>query len=171
MAKSKDQKSQLLEKYKAVLVENTGYIMVDSDKLDSKTLSELKKQLKEVGASFSVVKNTVFKIALQETNQPIETQDFEGSTAVIAFNEDPAGAAKLVKKIQKDRELLSPRYGIVEGKYINNSKIMELADIPSKEVLIAKLLGSMNAPLSGFMNAVTGNVKGFTRILQTLSEK
>ncbi len=171
MAKSKEQKTELLEQYKKVLKEKPGYIIVNSDKLDSTTLFSLKKELKEIGSNFSVVKNTIFKIALQEAKQPLETQDFTGSSAIISFDEDPTAVAKLLKQVQKDLELLQARYGVIGNEYIDNEKIMELAEIPPKEVLYAKLLGSLNAPLSGIMNTLTGNVKGFIRVTQALSEK
>ncbi len=171
MAKSKAKKIELLEQYKNVLTEKSGYIIVDSDRLDSATLFDLKKKLKEIGSNFSVLKNTVFKIALQETKQPLETQSFTGASAIITFDEDPTGTAKFLKEVQKEMEVLQARYGVIENEYIDSNRIMELADIPSREVLYAKLLGSLNAPLSGLMNTLTGNVKSFIRVTQSLSEK
>ncbi len=171
MAKSKDQKTELLEQYKSILKDKPGYIVVNSDNLDSTTLFKFKKELKEAGSNFSVVKNTLFKIALQETKQPLETQDFAGASAIISFDEDPTVVAKILKEVQKEMEVLEARYGVIDNEYIGESKIMELAEIPPKEVLYAKLLGSLNAPLSGLMNTLTGNVKGFIRVTQSLSEK
>jgi large subunit ribosomal protein L10 len=171
MAKSKAQKTELLEEYKKILNEKSGYLVVNSDKLDSPTLFSLKKQLKEIGSNFSVLKNTIFKIALQEAKQPLETQDFTGASAIITFEEDPTGTAKFLKEVQKEMEVLEARYGVIENEYIDSNRIMELADIPPREILYAKLLGSLNAPLSGMMNTLTGNVKGFIRVTQSLSEK
>jgi len=171
MAKSKAQKTELLEEYKKILKEKSGYIIVNSDKLDSTTLFSLKKQLKEIGSNFSVLKNTIFKIALQEAKQPLQTQDFTGASAIITFEEDPTGTAKFLKEVQKEMEVLEARYGVIENEYIDSNKIMELADIPSREVLYSKLLSSLNAPLSGMMNTLTGNVKSFLRVTQSLSEK
>jgi large subunit ribosomal protein L10 len=171
MAKSRAKKEELLKEYKDTLTNNAGYIIVRSDNIDTATLSELKQQLKEIDANFTVIKNTVFKIALEEVKQPLETKDFTGASAIITFNEDPTAPAKLIKKIQTEMELLDPRFGVVDSNYISGGKIMELADIPSRPELYAKLLGSLNAPLGGFMNAVTGNVRGFTQAIHSLSEK
>lgn len=60
---------------------------------------------------------------------------------------------------------------MVEGSFVDKDAVMNLAEIPSKPELLAKLLGSFNAPLSGLMNAVTGNVRGFAQVLHGLSEK
>ena len=76
-----------------------------------------------------------------------------------------------LKKIQKEAELLNPRSGVYEGEFLTAERVMQLADIPSKEVLLSRLVGTMNAPLTGFMNAVTGNVRGFTMVLKGISEK
>lgn len=171
MAKTKKQKTKLLDEYKKVLTEKSGYIIVDSDRLDSSTLFTLRRQLKDIGANFSVLKNTIFKIALEETEQPLEAKDFDGASAIITFDEDPTEPAKFLKEAQKEMEILDARYGVIEKRYIDGAKVMELAEIPSKEVLYAKLLGSLNSPLSGLMNSLTGNVKGFIRVTQSLSEK
>ena len=171
MAKSREIKTELLKRYKDILESKKGYILVNSENIDTATVTDLKRALKEVGADYSVLKNTVFKIALQDTKQPIETQGFEGSTAIIYFDEEPTEAAKLVKNIQKEHELLEARSGIFNGEFLSAEEIMKLADIPSREVLLSQLVGSMNAPLTGFMNAVTGNLKGLTVVLKGISEK
>lgn len=171
MAKSKDQKTALLEQYKSLITDNKGYIAVDTEGVDTISVTELKKQLKEIGSNVTVVKNNIFKIALDETNSPVETKDFDYQTAVITYDNDPTVVAKMIKEIQKKTEKFNARFGMVEGAYVSSERVMGLADIPSREELLAKLLGSMVAPVSGVMNAVTGNVRGFAQVLSQLSEK
>jgi large subunit ribosomal protein L10 len=168
---SHNKKTELLEKYKEILKNHEGYFLVDSDSIDTATTTQLKKDLKEAGANMTVVKNTIFKIALQDTEQPVEIQNFDGATAVIYFEEDPTAPAKLVKKMQKDTEKFDARGGVYEGKFLSESKVMQLADIPSREQLLGMLVGTMSAPLTGFMNAVTGNVKSLTVALRGITEK
>jgi len=171
MSKSRTQKEELLKKYKDLIENKSGYLLVNSDKIDTATVTKLKIELKDVGANFTVLKNSIFKVALQDTKQPLQTQDFDGPTALITFEQDPTAPAKLVKKIQKEAELLDPRSGVYEGEFLTAQRVMQLADIPSKEVLLSRLVGTMNAPLTGFMNAITGNVRGFTMVLKGISEK
>lgn len=171
MSKNRTQKEELLKKYKDLIESKSGYLLVNSDKLDTPTVTGLKIQLKDVDANFTVLKNSIFKVALQETEQPLQTQEFDGPTALITFENDPTTPAKLVKKIQKETELLEPRSGVYEGEFLSAERVMQLAEIPSKEVLLSRLVGSMNAPLTGFMNAVTGNVRGLTVVLKGISEK
>jgi large subunit ribosomal protein L10 len=171
MAISRDKKTELLEEYKKILTDHEGYFLVNSDSIDTATITELKKELKDNNANFKVLKNTIFKIALQDTKQPVEIQDFEGATAVIYFSDDPTTPAKLVKDVQKETEQLGARGGVYEGQFLSEQKVMQLAEIPSREELLGMLVGSMSAPLTGFMNAVTGNVRGLTVALKGISEK
>jgi large subunit ribosomal protein L10 len=175
MAKSKTQKSDLLGQYKDMITNKGGYILVDMSSLNSASITELKKKLKEIGSDYSVVKNTVFKIALQETEQPVQTQDFDGPTAVISYSEDPTAPAKLLKELRTSLKsevpLLQPRLGTLNGEYLDSAKVAQLENIPSREELIAKILGSLNAPLVGVMNTMSGNLKGFTMVIKRLSEK
>lgn len=171
MPKTRSQKTELLEKYKEILKNKSGYLLVNSDKIDTTTVTKLKVQLKDVDANFAVVKNSIFKVALQETEQPLQTQELDGPTALIYFEQDPTGPAKLLKQIQKENKLLDAKGGVFEGEFLSEERVMQLADIPSREVLLSQLLGSMSAPLTGFMNAITGNVRGLTMVLKGISEK
>jgi len=171
MAKTRLQKTELLDKYKEILKNKGGYFLVNSDKTDTSTVLDLKKKLKKIDADYTVVKNTLFKVALQDTKQPLETQDLDGPTAIIYFNEDPTAPAKLVREIQEEKEILNAKGGAYEGEFLTEKEILQLAKIPSREVLLAQLVGTINAPLTGFMNAVTGNVKGLTVVLKGISEK
>lgn len=171
MSKSRNQKEELLSKYKDLLETKSGYLIVNSDKLDTSTVTKLKIQLKDAGANYTVIKNSIFKVALQEAEQPLQAQEFDGPTAIITFEEDPTAPAKLVKQTQKETELMDPKGGVFEGEFLTAERVMQLAEIPSKEQLLGMLVGTMSAPLSGFMNAVTGNVKGFTVALSEMSQK
>jgi len=171
MPKTRLEKTELLEKYKEILKNKSGYLLVNSDKIDTMTVTKFKVQLKDVDANFAVVKNSIFKVALQDTDQPLQTQEIDGPTVLIYFDQDPTGPAKLLKKIQKENQLLDAKGGVFEGEFLSEERVMQLADIPSREILLSQLLGSMSAPLSGFMNAVTGNVRGLTMVLKGISEK
>lgn len=172
MAKSRAQKEALLQEYKELLSSKGGFLVVDTAGIDAATVTELKLELKDNGANLSVIKNNVFKIALEEADFPVESKDFDSQTAILSYDEDPTVVAKKLKEVQQDNEgLLDAKYAVIAGKYLSGEKVMELADIPSKEVLLAKMLGSLNAPLSGLASVLTGNVRGFVQATKQLSEK
>lgn len=170
MAKTRAQKEGLLEKYKSLLTENQGFIALDSKGVDNVVVTELKKQLKEIGSNLTVVKNNIFKIAAEETKQVTEASAFDGQTAIITYSDDPTVIAKMVKTVQDETELLEARYGIIDGEYIDSDRVMQLAEIPSREELIAKMLGSMTSPVTGFMSVATGNARGLVQVLKQISE-
>jgi len=176
MAKSRSVKEALLQEYKALLADSAGFIAVDGKSIDNVTVTDLKKKLKAGGNNITVVKNTIFKLALNEAKFPVEAAAFDGQTAIITYAEDPTVIAKAVKELQdegkeKELELLKARYGVIDGEFIDADRVMQLALIPSREELLAKLLGSISAPVKGFMNAISGNARGFVQVLKQMSEK
>ena len=171
MAKSRNAKSELLTKYNTLITEGSGFILVNLSGLDTSTITKLKMQLKEIGSNFTVVKNTILKIALTNNGTNVAIQDFDGSSALITVGEDPSVAAKLLKEVQTKTKMLDAKIGIFQGEVLTAERVTELAELPSREVLLSKLLGSLVAPLSGFMNATTGNARGFVMVLKGLSEK
>ena len=170
MAKTRSQKTELLEKYKDILKNKSGYLLVNSDKIDTATVTKLKVELKDLDANYAVVKNSIFKVALQEENQPLEAQNIDGPTAIIYFESDPTGPAKLVKETQKETELLDAKGGVFEGEFLSEERGMEIAEIRCQEGLRSMLVGSIAAPLSGFMHAGRGNGRGVTMCLSGNSE-
>ncbi len=118
MSKSRTQKEELLKKYKDLIESKSGYLLVNSDKIDTSTVTKLKIELKNADANITVIKNSIFKVALQDTKQPLQVQEFDGPTALITFDDDPTAPAKLVKKMQKDTELLESRSGVYEGEFL-----------------------------------------------------
>lgn len=171
MAKSRSQKEALLETYKNLLKDSSGFIAVNATGIEASRVVELKKTLKGLGSNITVIKNSLFKIAMDDENHPVEAKDFSNQTAVVSYTEDPTVVAKEIAKVQKDTEAFEAKFGMVDGSFLAGSKVMELATIPSREELLAKLLGTLNAPLSGFASVITGNVRGFVRVIQQVSEQ
>lgn len=167
MAKTREQKTELLEKYKSVLKDNPNYFLVNSDSVSSTEMTQLKKALKTSGADFMIVKNSLFRLAAQETNQPDKVQELADSTALIVCGEDPTEAAKALAEIQKEFDNLNTKFAILFGEAEDPEKVKALSEIPSREVLLSKLIGSMNSPLSGFVSVAQGNVR---ELLTALSE-
>jgi large subunit ribosomal protein L10 len=171
MPKTRSTKESLLQGYKDVLSNNGGFIAVNIDKVNNLTVTKLKRELGSIGSKVVVVKNTVFKIALQDANTPIETQNFDGQTAVITYKDDASVVAKALKSVRGDAKILSPRYAYVDKGYYSAEQATTLESLPSRNELLAMMLGSLNAPLTGFMNAVTGNARSFVRALSAVQAK
>lgn len=170
MAKTKEQKKSMMAQYKDALKDNPNYILVDTDKVGMTEITELKKALSESDGTFFVVKNTIFKIAAEEAGQPTKVQEISDATGIIICGEDPTAAAKALKDVQREHEVMETRFAVLFGDIAEASKVDDLAEIPPKEVLLGQLVGLMNGPLSGFAHAIQGNIRDFVYALSEIQK-
>ncbi len=139
--------AQLAEKMKAasagVLVEYKG-ITVEND-------TKLRRELRQAGVEYSVVKNTLVRRAANEIGFEELDSHLNGTTAMAISNGDPLAPAKILCNYAKSNESFKIKVGFIDGKVVSDSEVKQLAAIPSREILIAKMLGSLNAPISKFV--------------------
>ncbi len=126
----------------SVLVKYEG-ITVDED-------TKMRKALREAGVEYSVIKNTLIGKACDKVGFEALKPNLEGMNAIAISYDDPVAPAKILKEYAEKIETFEIRGGILEGAVVDAATVNELADIPPKEVLIAKLLGSMQSPLYKF---------------------
>ena len=149
--------SQNFENKKVVVEEIRGKfnaaksaILVNYRGLTVEDATELRAKFREAGVEYKVYKNNLTKLAIKDTSFEGLTADLKGPSAIAFGYEDPVNPAKIVKDFAKDHEMLELKAGVVEGEYYDNAKIIEIADIPSREVLLSRLVGSFQAPISNF---------------------
>lgn len=130
-----------LEKAQAVVLASYQGLTVEED-------TQLRKNLREAGVEYRVYKNTLVKIAAKELGIEGIDEYLEGPVSIAFGYEDATAPARILNDFAKDHKKLDLKAGVVEGKLFNEAEVKQLATIPSKEVLIAKLLGSIKAPLS-----------------------
>ena len=139
-----------LEKANSVVLSQYQGLTVEEDTV-------LRKNLREAGVEYKVYKNTLVILAAKELGLEGIVEYLEGPVAIAFGYEDVTVAARVLNDFAKDHKKLELKAGIVEGEIYDTDKIKQLATIPSKEVLIAKLLGSFKAPLSNLaylLNAI-----------------
>ena len=125
-------------------------VVVDYRGLTVEEVTELRDKFREVGVEYKVYKNNLMKLAIKGSDFEPLSGDLVGPNAVAFSYDDPVTPAKVIKDFAKDHENLELKAGVVQGLYCDIAKITEIADIPSREVLLAKLLGSFKAPISNF---------------------
>ena len=130
-----------LEKSQAVILASYQGLTVEEDTM-------LRKNLREAGVEYRVYKNTLVKLAADELGMTGLDEYLEGPVSIAFGYEDVTAPARVLNDFAKDHKKLELKAGIVDGEMFDKEKIVQLASIPSKEVLIAKLLGSIKAPLS-----------------------
>lgn len=114
----------------------------------------LRKELRENGVDYFVVKNTILKRAIEGTSVEEMSSVLEGTTAIAISNEDYTAAARILCKYAEGHENFKIKSGFLDGKVIDVATIDSLAKLPSKEVLLATVLGAFQAPIAAFARAV-----------------
>jgi large subunit ribosomal protein L10 len=147
-----------------------GMILTQYQGLNVIEISELRNKLRKNESEFVVVKNTLSELALKEAG--IESGDnFNGPIAVVFQNGDVIGSAKTVVDFSKAHDKLKVKAAYLDGKFVNADTVLQLSAIPSREVLIAKMLGSMNAPISGFVNVLAANIRELLYVLNAKAKQ
>ena len=137
-----------LQKSKAVILAKYQGLTVEED-------TTLRKNLREAGVEYKVYKNTLVILAAKELGLDGIVEYLEGPISVAFGYEDVTVGAKILNDFAKDHKSLELKAGIVEGEIFDEAKIKQLATIPSKEILIAKLLGSIKSPISSFARVLS----------------
>jgi large subunit ribosomal protein L10 len=156
----------LAEKFKAM----KGLILTEYHGLTVEEISELRSKLRSLGSEYTVVKNTLSEIALKEAG--IEAgANFSGPTALVIENGDIVSSAKAIFDFAKTHTELKVRAGFLEGRFVDAAVVEQLSALPLREVLLAKMLGSMNAPITGFVNVLVANIRGLVTVLSAISKR
>lgn len=122
-------------------------------------LTELRAKFRDAGVDYKVYKNNLVKLAIKDTPYEALDGDMTGPNGIAFGMEDATAPARIIKEFGKKHKNLEMRTGVVEGTYYDVNKIMEIADIPSKDVLIGKFMGSIKAPISNFAYLLTNIIK------------
>jgi len=150
MSKNLEIKKAQVEEIREKLEKAQAAVLVNYRGLNVAETTELRRKFREAGVEYKVYKNNLLKIAIKGTDfEPLEN-DLTGPNAIAFGYEDPVIPAKIIKEFAKEHKALELKAGVVEGEYCDLEKITAIADIPSKEVLIGKFLGSIKAPISNF---------------------
>lgn len=151
-------KTQLVAEIKDKLQSSAGVVLADYRGLTVADATKLRSQLREAGVEYHVFKNTLIRRAADEVG--IEGLDsyLAGPTAV-AFSEDPVASAKILSDFAKTTKTFTIKAGVLEGKVVDEAQVKALADLPSREVLLAQVLRGMQAPLAGMANVLQGPIR------------
>lgn len=172
MAKTKEQKKQTLTELEDNFAKSKAAVFVNFQGLNVKDTTTLRNLLRKENIKYEVAKKTLLKLAAGKTGQEgVDPKSFQGNIAVAFGFEDEITPAKILNQFRATHDALKIIGGTFEKKYIDATKVIELANIPSKTELLAKLVGSINSPVSGFVNVLAGNLRGLVQVLKSISEK
>lgn len=165
------QKRVVVDEISAKMKTAKAMVFADYRGLTVEQDTELRSALRKAGVEYKVVKNTLTRFAAKENGLDGLDGVLNGPTAMAVSDSDPVAPAKVLSEYAKKFDKLELKAGVVEGRIIDVNGIKTLAELPSREVLVARVLGGLNAPISGFVNVLNGNLRGLVVALNAIAEK
>ncbi len=172
MAKTKQIKASSLETLGSGLQSAKSVVFANFGGLKVKETEELRRKCREQNVKFVATKKTLLRKALQDAG--VATTDpkaFEGSVAVVFGLSDEVAPAQVIAEFAKTHDVLSIFGGILEGQFIDAAKVKALSSLPSKQQLLGQLVGTLQAPISGFVRVLGGNLSGLVTVLNGIKDK
>ena len=163
---NKQNKQQVVSEIKDKLQQAKAVFLADFRGMSVEQATNLRNELRKAEVEYKVVKNTLLELASRDTDKAGLSEHFAGPTAIAMTYTDPVAAAKVLSKFAKEQQqTFKLKAGVLSGKVISVPDIQALADLPSREVLLAKMLGSMNAPVTNFVGVLAAVPGSFVRVL------
>ncbi|MDO8684232.1 MAG: 50S ribosomal protein L10 [Armatimonadota bacterium] len=165
------EKVEIVGSLKELLADATTVILADHSGLSVKQFSNLRSRLRESDSQFRVVKNTLLKLAAADTPVKELVENLEGPTSVAVTREDPVATAKALADFTKEFKLLSIKSGLVEGRIVSAEQVHALAKIPPKPILLAQVVGGLQAPIAGLVGTLQSTLASLVMTLQAVADK
>lgn len=171
-----EKKPQLIAKEEAVLdlrkkmQDHTTMLLLDYKGINVADDTVFRRTFREAGVTYFVTRNTLIRRAAHDEGIDFLDEFLAGTTSV-SFGDDPVALAKLVTDFAKTHEAIKVKVGMIDGKMIPAKEMKNLAKLPSREVLLAQVVGGMQAPLTGFASALQGLLRNFVYCLDQVREQ
>jgi large subunit ribosomal protein L10 len=164
------EKEAKVNQIQAVLMDASSAVFLDYRGLNVEKITMLRRKLGEVSVDFYVIKNTLTKRAAAGTIYESLSDYLKGPTAAAISKGDPVAGFKVIDEFSREYPNLKFKIAMVGGQTINQEQMVRLADLPPREVLLGKLLGTMQAPVSGLVRLLAANISGLLNVLNGLKE-
>ncbi len=172
MPKSKQQKQETVASLTSGLKQAKAVVFANFQGLTVAQTEELRKHSHKENVDVLAAKKTLVKRALEEAGiGGVDPSTFQGGVATFLGKSDEISAAKVVNTFAKTHEAVKIFGGILEGKFIDALMVKSLAALPGRQELLSQMVGSMNAPIAGFVNVCAGTIRGLMNVLNAYKDK
>lgn len=168
---ARPEKVAMVDEIQERLTKVQGAVVTDYRGLNAGEMTALRKELKEAGIEFKVLKNTLTILAAEKAEMNDLIPLLTGPTAFAFGYDDPVAAAKIISEFAKKNKNLEIKGGILEGAVLDPAGVESLADLPSREVLLAMVMRAMQGPLSGMVNVLQGNIRNLVYALEAVRKQ
>lgn len=164
-------KQQVVSEIKDAIQNSKSVSIVEYRGLTVSEISDLRNKYRAEGVSYKVFKNTMVSIALQELGYEGFEEYLSGPNGFVFSNDDMVAGPRVSADFAKENEKLVIKAGLLDGKVLNPDEVKALAKLPSREVLVAQVLGTLNAPIAGLANVLQGTIRKAVYALNAVKEK
>ena len=168
---NRSEKAAIIEQVKARVETAQFAVVTDFKGMSVEELTRLRVKLREAGGEYHVVKNTLARLAFTGSMHDSMKELFKENSAVALGFEDPVAVAKALSEFAKTSKLFKIRHGSLQGKIMTAAQVEDLAKLPSREVLLGQVLGTMNAVPTNFVSLLANMVRPLLYALKAIEEK
>lgn len=168
---ARPEKVAVVQEIQERLSKAQGAILTDYRGLTAGDMTVLRKQLRDAGVEYKVLKNTLAILAAEELGMQDLVPLLNGPTAFAFGYDDPVAPAKILSEFAKKSKNLEIKGGILEGKVLDPEGVKNLADLPSREVLLSMVLRGMQAPIAGMVNVLQGNIRNLVYAVEAVRKQ
>ena len=165
---TKKQKEEVIKDLADKIKRQKSLVFTDIGGVNVAQVQDLRKKLREAEIEYKVAKKTLIHLALDKEKQDIDISNFRGSIGLAFGYKDSIAPIKIISKFAKENKKLKVLAGIMEKKVLTLEEIKELANLPSRDELLAMLVGSLKNPISRFVNVLQGNIRNLLLILKQI---
>lgn len=171
MSKNFETKKTVVAEITDKLNRAQSVVLIDYRGLTVSEVTDLRNQFRKAGVEYAVLKNTMLTLAARDLNIENLEEHLKGPTAVAFGYEDPVAPAKIITEYIKKNKKISVKCGMIDKKVVDVAGVTALAELPPREVLIAKMMGSMNAPITGFVGVLSGVMRKFVYAVEAVRKQ
>jgi len=169
---NKDEKTEIISEVKEMIENSSAIYLTDYSGITVADISTIRNEFRKEGVRYKVIKNTLFKRALDEAGKYDKLADhLIGMTGYAFASDNPVAPAKIIKKYNDASQKLSLKACYIENQYYDGNKLNEIASLPSKNDLIAGILGSINSPASGIVGTINAVFSNLVSVIDQISKK
>ena len=171
MAMNRQEKSRIVTDFNEGIGQATNAFLIDFKGITVPEVTELRRQVRETNSKYEVVKNTLALIAIENSPLVGLKDHFQGPTAVAYNSDDAVALAKALTKFAKDVPAVKFKGALLDGKVVPTDQIDSIANMPSREELITKLVFLLNSPIQGLVNVLSANIRNLAVVLDQVAKQ
>ncbi|MDZ7611475.1 MAG: 50S ribosomal protein L10 [Candidatus Moranbacteria bacterium] len=169
---SKEQKKKIVKELAEQIKESKSTAVFDYKGLSVSDMADLRGKLRENQAELKIAKKTLATLAFKEAGMDVDVREFAGQVALALGGENEISVPKALVAFAKEKEQPEKVLGgTLEGSVISGDKVIELSKLPTREELLGKLVGTIQGPISGFVGALSGNLRNLVQVMDGIKEQ